>query len=75
MFSKYPMSLQIVPPLLLLTLPHLSGRGIFLVLPDQQRDHKLQSSLTLMHLVLWAKFLGKSCLPSGMGMQRSGKGT
>lgn len=79
------MSPQSVPPLALLMLPHLSGEGIFLVLskPALQRHHELQRSLTLMSLVLWAKFLhspigvalGNDCPVQGMGIWRSGKGT
>jgi len=58
------MSPQSFPPLALLMLPHLSGEGIFLVLsePALQRHHELQSSLTLMSLVLWAVSPFPRCL-------------
>lgn len=71
------MSPQSVPPLALLMLPHLSGEGIFLVLsePASQRGHELQRSLTLMSLVLWAKFPHSPiacCTGKGLSCSRHG---
>lgn len=55
MFNNCSLSPQSVPLLPLLMLPRLSGEGMFLILsePASQRDHELQSSLTLMSPVLW----------------------